>query len=86
MNEEERDMSNIKLKAFVRETMIDLVDRATPAERLAGVPPEELRQRLSVKDRLKGLSAKELVQGLPLEVLEALAHRFQIDGSATKMA
>jgi hypothetical protein len=71
---EEADMSD-KLKEFVRQTLAEVLARATPEERLAGLTAEE---------RLKGLSAEEVIRALPPETLEALARQLKANGSSLK--
>jgi len=71
---EESDMPD-KLKEFVRESLDKL---------LASLPKEELRKRLSVEERLQGLSADELLQALPPETREALARKLKANGNGAK--
>jgi hypothetical protein len=45
---------------------------------------DEMREELSVRERLKGLSAEELIRALPPETLEALARELNAIGSPSK--
>ena len=64
-----------QLKAFVRQTIDELLESLPAEERLKGLPAEE---------RLKGLSAEEVVRALPPEVLEALARKLIANGPSPK--
>lgn len=45
---------------------------------------DELRASLSVEERLKGLSAEQIVHGLPPETLEELARLLKANGQSSK--
>jgi hypothetical protein len=89
---EEADMSD-KLKEFVRQTLTEVLARATPEERLAGLtaeerlkglPAEERLKGLPAEERLKGLSTEEVLRALPPETLEEIARRAKANGSSSK--
>ncbi|HYV37526.1 MAG TPA: hypothetical protein VE988_17605 [Gemmataceae bacterium] len=71
---EDPDMPD-KLKAFVQETMNKFLGK---------LPPEELRKRLSVRDRLKGLSVDEVFNNLSPQARKALARKLKANGSSAK--
>ena len=64
-----------KLKAFVRETIDEILKNLPLEERLKGLSPQE---------RLEGLSADEMVKVLSPEALEALARKLQANGPSAK--
>jgi hypothetical protein len=90
---EDLDMSEQKLKEFVRQTM-DQIFKDMPLEkRLEGVSAEELCKRLTAterleglpaEERLKGLSAEEVAQALSPETLEALVRKLRPNGAPPK--
>lgn len=45
---------------------------------------DELLASLPVKERLKGLSAEEVIRGLPPETLEELARQLKANGQSSK--
>lgn len=71
---EELNMSD-KLKEYVQQSIDKL---------LASLPAEEFRKRLSVEERLKGLSAEEVARALPPEIREALARQLKANGPSAK--
>jgi hypothetical protein len=71
--EEDATMSE-KLKAFVRETIDEMLNSLSTEERLKGLPAEERLKGLPAEERLKGLPAEERLKGLSAEeVLRALS-------------
>jgi hypothetical protein len=76
-----------ELQKLFRETIKEVLGKATPEERLEGLPPEELRKHLPPEERLKGLSVDELLAALPPEMREELARRLRREnGSAENPA
>ncbi len=45
---------------------------------------DELLESLPAEERLKGLSAEEVIRALPPETLEALARQLKANGSSSK--
>jgi hypothetical protein len=64
--EEESEMTDTRLKEFVRQTIDELLASLSAEERLKG---------LSAKERFEGLSIDEVVNGMPSEILEAIARK-----------
>jgi len=68
------------------ENMPDLLEEVTRQaidELLRTLPPEELLKRVSVEDRLKGVTPDELLSALPSEMREALRQRLKDNSSDT---
>ena len=72
------------MEDFRRDFLKEHLGQLTPKERLAGLPPEEIRRHLSVEERLAGLSTEEILKhlsveerlaGLTREEIEALLRR-----------
>jgi hypothetical protein len=81
---EDSDMSDKKLKEFVRESVDKFLAGLSTEERLKGLPAEELRNHLPIEERLKGLSMEEVVQALPPETLAALARHLRTNVTSPK--
>jgi hypothetical protein len=64
-----------KLEEFERQSLDDILKKLSP---------EKLRNFLPVEERLKGLSADEMIQALSPEMLEALTRRLESNGSSPK--
>ncbi len=64
---EEPDMSDDKLKEFVRHSVDELLKSLPAEERVKGLSAEERLKGLPAEERLKGLPAEERLKGLPAE-------------------
>jgi hypothetical protein len=64
-----------QLQEFVRQTIDQLLD---------SLPHEELRKRLSLEERLEGLTAEDLIRTLSPETLEALKRQLKTNGEPPK--
>lgn len=71
-----------KMKAFVRETIDEILESLPTEERLKGLPPDEVAKILSPEERLRGLSADEVDKALSPETREALARKYKVNGTA----
>jgi hypothetical protein len=81
---EDSDMSDKKLKEFVRESVDKFLASLTPEERIKGLSPAARLDGLPAEERLKGLSMEEVIQALPPETLAALARHLRTNGTSPK--
>jgi hypothetical protein len=75
---EDPDMANV-IEEFIRHH-----NRADVIEEFIRQNGEKLLRLLPAEERLKGLSAEEVMRALPPEVLEALAQRLRTNGPSAK--
>jgi hypothetical protein len=55
------------LEEFAKRARAEIIEEATPEERLRGLPPEERLKGLPPEERLRGLPPEERLKGLPPE-------------------